>query len=44
MHTGAVILMILLGLALVVGIVLTLWWGGARYRPWEPAPPDMPGA
>ena len=34
--------MVLMGLALVVGIVLTLWWGGARYRPWEPAPRDMP--
>ncbi len=34
--------MILLGIALVVGIVLTLWWGGARYRPWEPPPPDVP--
>ena len=34
--------MILLGIALVVGIVLTLWWGGARYRPWDPLPRDVP--
>jgi hypothetical protein len=33
---GAVVLMALLGVVLVVGIVLTLWWGGTPYQPWEP--------
>jgi hypothetical protein len=42
--------MVVLGVILVVGIGLTLWWGGTRYRPWtpepkaEPDPPDPPDA
>jgi hypothetical protein len=31
-----VVLMILVGLALVVGIWLTLSWGGSRYASWDP--------
>ena len=30
------ILMAVTGLVLVVGIVLTLWWGGTGYETWEP--------
>ena len=29
--------MLVLGLLLVVGIVVTVWWGGTAYEPWEPA-------
>jgi hypothetical protein len=31
------ILMTVTGLVLLVGIALTLWWGGTGYKTWEPA-------
>jgi hypothetical protein len=34
--------MVVLGVLLVVGIVLTIWWGGTTYEPWEPAGSDDP--
>jgi hypothetical protein len=37
-----VILMVVLGVLLVVGIVLTIWWGGAIYESWDPAGRDDP--
>ena len=39
-HDEAVILMAVLGLMLVVGIVVTLWWGGIAYRLWDPLSVD----
>ncbi|MGI9051419.1 MAG: hypothetical protein ACR2HQ_02005, partial [Ilumatobacteraceae bacterium] len=35
-------LMVALGLLFVVGITLTLWWGGTRYTTWTPAQTDDP--
>jgi hypothetical protein len=35
-HDVAVILMTVMGLLLLVGLVLTLWWGGIGYRRWQP--------
>ena len=32
--------MVVLGLMLVVGIVVTLWWGGIAYRLWDPVSVD----
>jgi hypothetical protein len=32
------ILMAVMGLVLLIGITLTLWWGGVGYETWEPAP------
>ncbi len=34
--------MLVLGLLLVVGIVVTIWWGGTAYEPWEPAAMEGP--
>jgi hypothetical protein len=34
------ILMAVTGLVLVVGIILTLWWGGTSYETWAPALDD----
>ena len=34
--------MLVLGLLLVVGIVVTTWWGGTAYVPWEPAAVEGP--
>jgi hypothetical protein len=39
-HDVVVILMTLLGLLLVVGVVVTLRWGGIAYRPWDPEAGD----
>ncbi len=36
------ILMVVLGLLLVVGLVVTIWWGGTTYQPWVPAGTDDP--
>ena len=39
------ILMVVLGLVLAAGIMVTLWWGGTAYRAWTPSPdggPDRP--
>jgi len=30
------ILMTVTGFVLLVGITLTLWWGGTSYETWEP--------
>ncbi len=32
--------MAVMGLLLLVGVVLTLWWGGTAYRPWTPKTGD----
>ena len=32
--------MLVLGLLLVVGIVVTIWWGGTAYEPWAPTGAD----
>ena len=34
------ILMAITGLVLLIGIILTLWWGGIGYETWEPALDD----
>lgn len=39
-HDAAVVLMALLGVVLLAGIALTLWWGGAEYATWEPGVAD----
>jgi hypothetical protein len=36
-----VILMAVMGLLLVVGVVVTLRWGGVSYRPWDPGTGDV---
>ncbi len=34
------ILMAVLGAFLLIGVVLTLWWGGVRYQTWERTPTE----
>ena len=34
--------MLVLGALLVAGIVVTIWWGGTAYEPWEPAAGEGP--
>ena len=34
------VLMAVTGLVLLVGVILTLWWGGTGDETWEPAPDD----
>jgi hypothetical protein len=41
-RSGDMVLMAALVLLLVAGVVLTLRWGGAGYRPWEPQPESQP--
>ena len=38
MHHEAMILMGVMGLLLVVGVTLTLWWAGTGYETWDPDP------
>ena len=38
------ILMAVTGFVLLVGIVLTLWWGGTGYETWEPPPDGAEGS
>lgn len=35
MHNGRVFLMAVLGMLFLVGVAVTLWWGGTPYQPWE---------
>ena len=39
-HSVAVMLMTAMGVLLVIGIVVTLSWGGIAYRQWEPGSDD----
>ena len=39
-HSVAVMLMTAMGVLLVVGVVVTLSWGGMAYRQWEPGSDD----
>ena len=39
-HNVAVMLMTAMGVLLVIGVVVTLWWGGTAYRRWEPESAD----
>jgi len=34
-HNGCVFLIAVLGLLLVVGVTVTVWWGGTAYQTWE---------
>jgi hypothetical protein len=39
-HDVGVVLMAVVGVVLVLGVVLTLWWGGFDYVPWPPSSGD----
>jgi hypothetical protein len=39
-HSVAVMLMMAMGVLLVIGVVVTLWWGGIACRSWEPRSDD----
>jgi hypothetical protein len=39
-HDVGVVLMAVVGVVLVVGVTLTLWWGGFDYVPWPPLSDD----
>jgi hypothetical protein len=41
-HSVAVILMAVVGALLIIGVVVTLSWGGVAYRSWDPAMGERP--
>jgi hypothetical protein len=41
-HNVGMIVMTVMGFLLLVGVILTLWWGGTDYEAWEPELGDDP--